>query len=139
MIAAPLNLIFLGSDPIALPVLNWLTGEGSGTARVIAVFTQPDRATGRGQKVTSNAIKAWAVARALPVHQPEKLTGEIQAQLASLGADVALVMAYGHILRDEFIATPRLETLNLHVSLLPKSRGASPIQTAVANGERETG
>lgn len=135
----PLRLVFLGSDAIALPLLDWLAGEGSGLAQVAAVFTQPDRPVGRGQKITPNAIKSWALARGLPVHQPEKLTEDVRAQLAALTADVALVMAYGHILRDEFIATPRLGTLNLHTSLLPKYRGASPIQTAIASGERETG
>jgi methionyl-tRNA formyltransferase len=139
MSAAPLTLVFMGSDPIARPMLNWLTGEGSGVARVTAVFTQPDRAVGRGQKVTANAIKQWALERALPVFQPEKLTAEVRGQLGALGADVALVMAYGHILRDDFIATPLLGTLNLHVSLLPKYRGASPIQAAIASGETETG
>lgn len=135
----PLKLVFLGSDPIALPLLNWLSGDGSGVATVVAVFTQPDRPVGRGQKITANEIKTWALARGLPVHQPEKLTEDVRAQLADLGPDVALVMAYGHILRDDFIGTPRLGTLNLHTSLLPKYRGASPIQTAVAKGERETG
>ncbi|HVS50945.1 MAG TPA: methionyl-tRNA formyltransferase [Opitutaceae bacterium] len=137
--SAPLRLVFLGSDSIALPLLDWLAGEGSARARVVAVFTQPDRPVGRGQKIQPNAIKTWARARAIDVFQPEKLTPEMRAQLATLAADVALVLAYGHILRDEFIATPRLGTLNLHTSLLPKYRGASPIQTAIANGERETG
>jgi methionyl-tRNA formyltransferase len=73
------------------------------------------------------------------VLQPEKLTPDVLAELAAFQADVALVMAYGHILRDDFIGTPRLGTLNLHTSLLPKYRGASPIQTAIASGERETG
>ncbi len=135
----PLRLVFLGSDPIALPFLDWLANGGGVIAQVAAVFTPPDRAVGRGQKVQPNAIKTWALARALPVHQPEKLTEDVRAQLAALDADVALVMAYGHLLRDEFIATPRLGTLNLHTSLLPKFRGASPIQTAIASGERETG
>lgn len=135
----PLKLVFLGSDPIALPLLDWLAGEGRAGARVAAVFTQPDRPVGRGQKVQPNAIKTWALARALPVLQPEKVGEDARAELAALGADVALVMAYGHILRDEFIATPRLGTLNLHTSLLPKYRGASPIQTAIASGERVTG
>jgi methionyl-tRNA formyltransferase len=139
MSAAPLDLVFMGSDPIALPVLNWLAGEGGDVARVTAVFTQPDRAVGRGQKIASNAIKTWALEHGLPVFQPEKLTGEVRGQLGALAADAALVMAYGHILRDDFIATPRLGTLNLHVSLLPKYRGASPIQAAIASGERETG
>lgn len=134
-----LKLVFLGSDPIALPLLNWLAGEGSAIASVVAVFTQPDRPVGRGQKITANEIKTWALARGLPVFQPEKLTEDVRLQLAALAPDVALVMAYGHILRDDFIATPRLGTLNLHTSLLPKYRGASPIQTAVACGDRETG
>lgn len=136
---SPLRLVFLGSDPIALPLLNWLAGEGNAVATVVAVFTQPDRPTGRGQKVTANAIKTWALDRGLPVLQPEKLTPEVREQLAGFSPDVALVMAYGHILRDEFISTPRLGTLNLHTSLLPKYRGASPIQTAVASGDAETG
>lgn len=136
---APLKLVFLGSDAIALPLLDWLAGEGSAVAQVVAVFTQPDRAVGRGQKITPNAIKTWALAHGLPVMQPEKLTQETRTQLAALQPDVALVMAYGHILRDDFIGTPRLGTLNLHTSLLPKYRGASPIQTAIASGERETG
>jgi methionyl-tRNA formyltransferase len=135
----PLRLVFLGSDPIALPLLDWLAGEGRAVAETVAVFTQPDRPAGRGQKILPNAIKAWALDRGLPVFQPERLTGEVQAQLAALAPDVSLVMAYGNILREEFIATARLGTLNLHTSLLPKYRGASPIQTAVACGDRETG
>lgn len=127
----------MGSDAIALPLLNWL--GGGGIAEVVAVYTQPDRAVGRGQKITPNAIKTWALERGIPVYQPEKLTEETRQDLAALAPDVTLVMAYGHILRDAFIATPRLGTLNLHTSLLPKYRGASPIQTAVACGERETG
>ena len=134
-----LKLVFLGSDTIALPLLDWLVGEGSAYAQVVAVFTQPDRAVGRGQKVTPNGIKTWALARGLPVFQPEKITEEVRAQLTALGADASLVMAYGHILKQDFIDTPRLGTLNLHASLLPHYRGASPIQTAIASGERETG
>lgn len=136
---SPLRLVFLGSDAIALPLLTWLGGEGRAVAEVAAVFTQPDRAVGRGQKIQPNAIKDWALARALPVFQPEKLTEEVRGQLVALRPDVALVMAYGHILRDDFIATPRLGTLNLHTSILPRFRGASPIQSAIVSGERETG
>lgn len=135
----PLRLVFLGSDSIALPLLEWLNMEARSVAEVIGVFTQPDRAVGRGQQVVANGIKRWALQRALPVFQPEKLTEEVRLQLESLQADMALVMAYGHILRDAFIATPRLGTLNLHASLLPNYRGASPIQTAIACGEKETG
>lgn len=134
-----LRTVFMGSDAIALPLLDWLAGEGSEHAQLVAVYTQPDRPVGRGQKVQPNAIKLWAQAHNLPVHQPAKLTPADLAQLKNYAPDVALVMAYGHILRQDFIDAPRLGTLNLHASLLPKYRGASPIQTAIANGERETG
>ena len=134
-----LNIAFLGSDPIALPLLEWLVGEGSSVGRVTAVFTQPDRPVGRGQKIVANGIKTWALARGLPVYQPDKITEDVREKLATLSVDVALVMAYGHILKQDFIDTPRLGALNLHTSLLPKYRGASPIQTAVASGECETG
>jgi len=134
-----LKLVFLGSDPIALPLLEWLEGDGCNVAQVCAVFTQPDRPVGRGQKITPNAIKQWAQARNIPVYQPEKLRAEALDELRGLNADVSLVMAYGHILRQEFIDAPRLGTLNLHASLLPKYRGASPIQSAVAMAETETG
>lgn len=135
----PLRVVFLGSDAIARPLLDWLAGEGAAVVQVVGVFTQPDRPVGRGQKVQPNAIKSWAEARGLPVFQPEKLTDTARAQLAALGADLGLVMAYGHILRDDFIGTPRLGMLNLHTSLLPSYRGASPIQSAIASGERTTG
>jgi methionyl-tRNA formyltransferase len=130
-----LKLVFLGSDPIALPLLEWLAGEGRAWAEVAAVFTQPDRPAGRGQLVAPNAIKQWAQSHHLRVFQPEKLTHEVRLQLVDLQADVALVMAYGHLLGDDCIATPRLGILNLHTSRLPRYRGASPIQTAVACGE----
>ena len=137
--AIPLKLTFLGSDPIALPLLNWIATEGRGTAEILAVFTQPDRPAGRGQRVGANAVKAWALERSIPVRQPEKLTQAEREDLGPIGADLSLVMAYGHILGTKFIETPRLGTLNLHASLLPRYRGASPIQTAIACGERETG
>ncbi|MDR1012161.1 MAG: methionyl-tRNA formyltransferase [Opitutaceae bacterium] len=137
---APLRLVFMGSDPIALPLLNWIASpDGAAHARITAIYTQPDRPAGRGQKIQPNAIKLWALERDIPVLQPEKLTDETRAGLAALAPDAALIMAYGHILRDALINTPRLGTLNLHTSLLPKYRGASPIQTATACGERETG
>ncbi len=134
-----LSVVFMGSDAIALPMLEWLAGEGARQARLVAVYTQPDRPAGRGQKVQPNAIKAWALARGLPVLQPEKLREDELARLKEWQPDVSLVMAYGHILRPDFIETPRLGTLNFHASILPAYRGASPIQTAIACGERETG
>lgn len=137
--SAPLRIVFMGSDPIALPLLDWLAGEGGGLAEVVAVCTQPDRPAGRGQKIVAGPVKRWALARGLPVRQPGKLDDAERAWLAEQGADLALVMAYGQLLSDAFIATPRLGALNLHASLLPQYRGASPMQTAVACGERETG
>jgi methionyl-tRNA formyltransferase len=156
-----LRIVFMGSDAIARPALDWLahstgsgqarsTGSGqahstgpgpagNGLGQVVAVFTQPDRAAGRGQKVTPNAIKLWAQARGLPVLQPEKIGEAERQQLADLQPDLTLVMAYGHILPQGVIDTPRLGTLNLHTSILPRYRGASPIQTATACGDRETG
>ncbi len=133
-----LRVVFMGSDPIALPLLHWLAGPGRASGTVVAVFTQPDRPVGRGQTVQPNAIKQWALAQGLPVYQPAKLTEPDQADLAALQPDLSLVMAYGQILRDGFIAVPRLGTLNLHTSRLPAYRGASPIQTAVASGDRTT-
>jgi methionyl-tRNA formyltransferase len=134
-----LRIVFMGSDAIARPALDWLAGEGSKAGQIAAVFTQPDRAVGRGQKVQPNAIKLWAQERNLPVHQPEKFDAAAQTQLAALKPDLTLVMAYGHILKQETIGTPRLGTLNLHTSILPQYRGASPIQTATACGDGETG
>lgn len=135
----PLRLVFLGSDPIALPTLDFLVGEGRALAQIVAVFTQPDRPHGRGQKLLPGPIKEWAVARGLPVLQPERLGADDVARVRDLGADVALVMAYGQILKDDFLATPRLGVFNLHTSLLPKYRGASPATVAIASGDAETG
>ena len=129
----------MGSDAIALPALNWLTGEGREAAQIVGVFTQPDRAAGRGQKVQANAVKLWALERDLPVLQPDKVGTAGCEQLAALKPDLTLVMAYGHILRQEVLDTPRLGTFNLHTSVLPAYRGASPIQAALTNGETETG
>lgn len=134
-----LRIAFMGSDAIARPALDWLAGEGSKIGQVIGVFTQPDRPVGRGQQIRPNDIKLWTQAHDLPVFQPEKIGEAERQQLADLKPDLTLVMAYGHILKQEVIDTPRLGTLNLHTSILPIYRGASPIQTATACGDKETG
>lgn len=134
-----LRIVFMGSDAIARPALDWLAGEGGKVGQVVGVFTQPDRPVGRGQQIRPNDIKLWAQAHNLPVFQPEKVGETERQQLAGLTPDLTLVMAYGHILKQEVIDTPRLGTLNLHTSVLPKYRGASPIQTATASGDQETG
>jgi len=137
--AEPLRLVFMGSDTVALPLLDWLAGEGSGAARLVGIFTGPDRPSGRGQTIGPNAVRAWADGRPTQVLQPERLGASELAALIALRPDVALVVAYGQILKDEFISAPRLGTLNLHASLLPLYRGASPIQAAIASGDRATG
>lgn len=134
-----LRIVFMGSDAIARPALDWLAGEGGKVGQVVAVFTQPDRPVGRGQQIRPNDIKVWAQAHDLPVFQPEKVGEAERRQIADLKPDLTLVMAYGHILKQDVIDTPRLGTLNLHTSILPKYRGASPIQTATACGDKETG
>lgn len=133
------RLVFMGSDAIALPLLDWLAGPDSGGVEIAAVFTRPARPAGRGQQLKANPIKEWADLRGIPVQQPERLGEPERAELARLAPDLALVMAYGQILKDAFIATPRLGTVNLHASLLPRYRGASPIQAAIASGDSETG
>jgi methionyl-tRNA formyltransferase len=129
----------MGSDAIALPLLDWLWGEGAGIAHIAAVVTGPDKPSGRGKVVRPNSVKAWAAGRGPAILQPERLDAGVVAELAALNPDVSLVAAFGHILREEVIAVPRLGTLNLHASLLPRYRGASPIQAAIASGDRETG
>src|SRR5690625_502022 len=132
------KLVFMGSDPIALPSLEFLA-EQSDQLEIAAVFTQPDRRTGRGRKLQANAIKLWAEANKIEVFQPEK-PGESEVEwMRENEIDLILVMAYGHILRQNLIESVPLKIYNLHASLLPKYRGASPIEAAIAEGESETG
>jgi methionyl-tRNA formyltransferase len=137
--ADPLRLVFMGSDPIALPLLDWLVGEGRREATLVGVLTGPDRPAGRGQAVRPNAVKAWAAGRPLEILQPEKPDAATLTAISALRPDLSLVVAYGHILRDNLISIPRLGTINLHASILPRYRGASPIQSAVASGDPRTG
>lgn len=132
-------MIFMGSDPIALPALESVIAGRCGEIELLAVYTQPDRPRGRGKKVVPNAIKLWALEQGLPVRQPEKLGKAERLEIEALNLDSILVMAYGHMLSQKLIDTPRLGIWNLHTSILPKYRGASPIQCAVANGDSETG
>lgn len=134
-----LKIVFFGSDAIALPLLDWLAAEGASLGEIAAVFTQPNRPSGRGREIRPNAIKTWAAGRSLPVLQPDRIGPDDHRSLAAIEPDLGLVMAYGHILRDDFLAIPRLGMLNLHASLLPRYRGASPVQAAIASGDRQTG
>ncbi len=128
--------IFFGTPEIAVPSLDALTE----LADVVFVTCQPDKPVGRHQVLTAPPVKVRAAALGLAVEQPAKLrTGEFGAKVKSAEADFALVIAYGRILPDDVLSAPRLGCLNLHASLLPKLRGAAPIQWAVARGEAETG
>ncbi|HUG11474.1 MAG TPA: methionyl-tRNA formyltransferase [Opitutaceae bacterium] len=138
--SAPLRLVFLGSDALAIPVLDSIADGPASPATVVGVYTQPDRPHGRGQRIEPGAIKQWAERRGLPVFQPDRLGADDATGVRDrLRADVALVMAYGLLLKDEMLSAPRLGTFNVHTSILPRFRGASPIATAVASGVSETG
>ncbi|MFP6886843.1 MAG: methionyl-tRNA formyltransferase [Opitutales bacterium] len=133
------RVVFFGSDAIALPSLEFLYGEGSPSCELVGILTQPDRPSGRGRKLRPNPVKAWASEHGIPVREPEKL-GEGEASwLQEEGADLSLVIAYGHILSRQLLDAPDRGTFNLHGSLLPAYRGASPAETALAEGETETG
>lgn len=132
-----LRVVFFGTPAFAVPSLERLVQSHHS---VTGVVTQPDRPRGRGQQVTEGPVKALAVAHHLPVFQPERLArDQFEAQFATCGADIGVVAAYGKILPDWLLATPRLGLINVHASLLPKYRGASPVHRAVINGDAETG
>jgi methionyl-tRNA formyltransferase len=132
------KIAFFGSDEIALPWLRFML-EGGLCGEIAAVLTQPDRRSGRGRKFQPNAIKAWAMDSGLPLHDPEKPGPEEVAWLKELGVDLIWVMAYGHILKKDLLTAAPLGCFNLHASLLPKYRGASPIETSLAMGDQKTG
>lgn len=131
-----MKVIFCGTPPIAVPALNALHE----IADIPGVVCQPDRRAGRGQQLQAPAVKIRALELGLPVFQPERVRdGSLASWMAALGADAALVVAYGRILPPETLATPRLGCVNLHASLLPEYRGAAPIQRALMDGKTETG
>lgn len=130
-----MKTLFMGSDPIALPLLQVLARRST----QLSIVSQPDKPTGRGQKLTPNAISAWAMESNLPLLRPAKLDDAFFAELKAFAPDIIFVMAYGRLLKAPIIDLPRLSTWNLHASLLPHLRGASPIETAIAQGDVETG
>jgi methionyl-tRNA formyltransferase len=132
-----LRIVFFGTPEFAVPTLDALMASRH---PVVGVVTQPDRPRGRGHKTTAAPIKARAAAANLPILQPERLKdpGFLDA-LAAFRADLGVVAAYGKILTDAVLATPRLGMINVHASLLPKYRGAAPVHRAIIAGEIETG
>jgi methionyl-tRNA formyltransferase len=133
-----MKLVFCGTPEFALPTLQTLLDAGH---RIELVITQPDRVRGRDQAPSPPPVKSLGLQAGLTVTQPEKIkhNAELRAQLEAIQPDAIIVVAYGRIIPDWMLQLPRLGNLNLHASLLPKYRGAAPIQWAVANGETVTG
>jgi methionyl-tRNA formyltransferase len=133
----PLKIVFAGTPDFAVPALDALLASQH---NMCAVYTQPDRPAGRGRKLRASPVKQRALERQIPVHQPVTLKDEAQQrQLASLEPDVMVVVAYGLILPPAVLAIPRYGCFNIHASLLPRWRGAAPIQRALLAGDGETG
>lgn len=133
----PLRLVFAGTPAFAATHLAALIESPH---RIAAVYTQPDRPAGRGKKLQASAVKALAMQHGLPLRQPGGLRSDTETQaLAALEADVMVVVAYGLILPQAILDTPRLGCLNVHASLLPRWRGAAPIQRAIEAGDTRTG
>ena len=132
-----MKIVFMGTPDFALACLKALADSRH---EVIAVVTQPDRPFGRGKKLGSPPVKDFAIRRGIPVLQPEKIkAADSVALLAALPADIFVVAAYGQILPQNLLDLPRFGAINVHASLLPKYRGASPIQQAIADDETTTG
>ena len=133
----PARLVFMGTPAYAVPTLDALVASGHSIA---AVYTQPPRAAARGKKVRPTAVAERAEAAGIEVRTPPSLKpAEVQAAFAALGADLAVTVAYGLILPPAVLAAPRLGCINAHASLLPRWRGAAPIQRAIMAGDEETG
>src|ERR1700722_10985488 len=133
-----LKLVFCGTPEFAVPTLEALLKAHH---QIALVVSQPDRPSGREQQLTAPAVKQAALAAGLPVTQPEKIRNnvEFRAQLGAIAPDAIVVVAYGRIIPPWMLALPRLGCINLHASLLPKYRGAAPIQWAIAMGDAFTG
>ena len=130
------RIVFMGTPDFAVPSLAACVELGE----VVRVVTQPDKPKGRGRERAAPPGKTWAFGHGLAVSQPEKLkAGRFHEELVPLAPDVAVVAAYGKILPPELLLVPRMGCVNVHASLLPKYRGAAPIQWAIANGEAKTG
>jgi methionyl-tRNA formyltransferase len=132
-----MRIVFMGTPQAAVPTLRQCVADGH---EVVAVWTQPDRPSGRGNKVNFSPVKEFAVSQGLSVFQPARIKNDEAKHLfSSHDADVAVVVAYGRILPEEFLRAPRRGCINVHFSLLPKYRGAAPSNWAIISGEKETG
>lgn len=134
--SSALSIVFAGTPAFAATILQALLEDKH---RIICVYTQPDRPAGRGRKVRPGPVKTLATEAGLPVRQPERFGKAECAHLAGLRADVMLVIAYGLLLPHAALEAPRLGCINIHTSLLPRWRGAAPIQRALLAGDTKTG
>lgn len=132
-----MRIVFMGTPEAAVPSLQRCLADGH---EVVAVWTQPDKPAGRGNKLHQSPVKEFAVQHNLTVHQASRIkTDEAKALFALHNTDAAVVVAYGKILPAEFLNAPAYGCINVHFSLLPKYRGAAPVNWAIVNGEKETG
>ena len=131
-----IRIVFMGSPEFALPALSALAGS----YQVVGVITQPDRASGRGRELKAPPVKKLALELNIPILQPEKLrTPEAMEQLRAWAPDLIVVAAFGQILKKDVLELPRYGCINIHASLLPRWRGAAPINAAILHGDEETG
>lgn len=132
-----LNVVFAGTPAFGLPCLEALNQSPH---HIKAVYTQPDRPSGRGRKLQPSAVKEWAVAHQIPIYQPLNFKDPTTvAELAALKPDVMIVIAYGLLLPKAVLEVPKWGCINVHASLLPRWRGASPIQSAILHGDEQSG
>jgi len=133
-----MRLLFCGTPHFAVPTFIHLLAQPD--IEIAAVITQPDRPRGRGKQISASPMKTAAIAASIPVHQPEKIRSpEARNLLQQLVPECIIIIAYGQIIPAALLTIPRLGWINLHGSLLPKYRGAAPINWAIANGETQTG
>src|SRR5215472_16275966 len=133
-----MRLLFCGTPEFAVPTLKHLLAQPE--FPVLGVVSQPDRPRGRDQQLAISPVQAVALAAHLPVYQPEKIRApEVQELLEKLAPNVIVIIAYGQIIPARLLPIPKHGWINLHASLLPKYRGAAPVQWAIANGETKTG
>jgi methionyl-tRNA formyltransferase len=133
-----MRIVFCGTPQFAVPTLKYLLAQSD--LEIVGVVTQPDRPRGRGQEVSFSPVKEAALAAHLAVHQPEKIrAAESEELLRKLALDCVVIIAYGQIIPARLLTIPKLGCINLHASLLPKYRGAAPINWAIVNGEIRTG
>ena len=133
-----MRIVFMGTPEFAVPSLERLVLDGH---EIAAVFTQPDKPAGRGKEIHEPPVKAFALGRGITVHQPAKIKSneDVRQVFERISPDACVVAAYGKILPEWMLAIPRFGCINVHASLLPKHRGAAPINWAIAKGESETG